>query len=109
MSDTMSDFNTMWNNALKEMISAIKSDNNIYDFFIEYEPDDDTGYAWTQDKNYKYFSDILEKKTNSTGHSGASFACCVREAVDIIRKEVLVVADEVSNTDNNITTLEPIN
>ena len=59
-------------------------------------------------KNYKYFSDILEKKTNSTGHSAASFACCVREAVDIIRKEVLVVADEVSNTDSNITTLEPI-
>ena len=39
----MSDFDTMWGKAVDEMINAIKSDNNIYDFFITYEPCSDTG------------------------------------------------------------------
>jgi len=108
---------TVWNNAINQMVEAINSDNNIKDFFVNFEPSSDRGYAWTQDSQYKYYARILDYKTNSTGHSGASFACCLREAVDIIRRgvvvaeEVLVVEGESGDTDNNdsnITTLEPI-
>ena len=102
---------TMWNNAVNQMIDAINRDNNIRDFLLHFEPDDNTGYAWTQDPQYKRYALILDRKTNSTGHSGASFACCLREAVDIIRKGI-VIADEVQsdtdNNDDNIITLEPI-
>tara|TARA_B100001248_G_scaffold207133_1_gene161177 strand:- start:787 stop:1107 length:321 start_codon:yes stop_codon:yes gene_type:complete len=102
---------TMWNNAVNQMIDAINSDNNIRDYLIKFMPDDNTGYSWTQDTRYKQYSHILDIKTNSTGHSGASFACCLREAVDIIRKGI-VIADEVQSdndiNDDNIITLEPI-
>ena len=109
----------MWNNAIDQMVEAINSDNNIKDFFMNFEPESDRGYAWTQNSQYKYYARILDQKTNSTGHSGASFACCLRESVNIIRrgvvvaKEVLVVEGDIDNTDNtdnndDITTLEPI-
>ena len=106
--------NTIWNNAIDQMVEAINSDNNIKDFFMKFEPDSDRGYAWSQDPQYKYYERILDHKTNSTGHSGASFACCLRESVDIIRRggvvaeEVLVVEGDADNNDDNITTLEPI-
>ena len=96
------------------MVEAINSDNNIKDFFMNFEPDCDRGYAWSQDPQYKYYARILDYKTNSTGHSGASFACCLRESVDIIRRgivvaeEILVVEGDTDNNDDNITTLEPI-
>ena len=98
---------TMWNNAINQMVEAINSDNNIKDFFMNFEPDSDRGYAWSQDPQYKYYARILDYKTDSTGHSGASFACCLREAVDIIRRGV-VVAEEVQSDNDDITTLEPI-
>ena len=101
---------TLWNNAVNQMIDAINSDNNIRDYLIQFIPDESTGYAWTQDALYKQYSRILDRKTNSTGHSGASFAYCLREAVDIIRRGV-VDAEEVqsdNNNDDDIITLEPI-
>lgn len=99
---------TMWTNAVNKMIDAINSDNNIRDFLIQFEPDDNTGYAWTQDPQYKRYSLILDRKTNSTGHSGASFACCLREAIDIIRKGIVVAREVQSDSDDSIITLEPI-
>ena len=99
---------TMWNNAVNQMIDAINSDNNIRDFLLQFEPDDNTGYAWSQDSQYKRYARILDRKTNSIGHSGASFACCLREAVDIIRMGVVVAEEVQSDTENNIITLEPI-
>ena len=111
----MSDFDTMWGKAVDEMINAIKSDNNIYDFFIVYEPCSDTGYSFSQDPRYKQYSDILDHKTNSTGHSGASFACCVREAVTKIREEIVVPGHIVvlghtlnSSNEDDLTIIEPL-
>lgn len=103
----MSSFKTMWTNAVNNMIKAIKSDNNMCDFFVSFEPDESTGYAWTQNKQYKSYSDILDDKTGRV-HSGSSFACCVREAVYIIRHETIVIGEEVSLLNNNITTLNVI-
>jgi len=104
----MTDFDTMWKKAIEQMSNAIKSDNNIYDFFITFEPDETTGYIFSQDNRYKLYSDILEQKTSSTGHSGASFACCIRESVSKIRNENLVIAVPVSDDDINQVILDPL-
>ena len=98
---------TKWNNAVNLMIKSINSDNNMRDFFVDFMPSENTGYAWSQDPQYKYYTNILDKLTDETGHSGASFACCLREAVNIIRKDV-IVAGEVTDSDENIINLEPI-
>tara|TARA_A200000113_G_C8583751_1_gene263544 strand:- start:191 stop:457 length:267 start_codon:yes stop_codon:yes gene_type:complete len=88
----MSDTN--WNNAVNLMINSINSDNNMRDFFLNFTPDENKGYAWSQNPRYKYYVNILDRLTDETGHSGASFACCLRESVNIIRRGV-VVAREV--------------
>jgi hypothetical protein len=99
-----------WENAVNQMISAINTDNNMRDYFIRFEPDPNTGYAWYQEPQYKYYTSVLDTLTNSTGHSGASFACCLREAINRIRSESVVVeAKSVSeSTDDSVLTLEPI-
>lgn len=99
-----------WENAVNQMISAINTDNNMRDYFISFEPDPNTGYAWYQEPLYKYYTSILDTLTNSTGHSGASFACCLREAINRIKSELVVVESEsvVELTDDNVVTLEPI-
>jgi len=99
-----------WENAVNQMITSINTDNNMRDYFIRFEPDPNTGYAWYQDPQYKYYTSILSTLTDSSGHSGASFACCLREAVNRIRsEEVVVKAKSVSeSTDDSVLTLEPI-
>lgn len=102
---TMSDTN--WANAVNLMITSINSDNNMRDFFVDFIPDDNNGYAWSQNTQYRYYANILDRLTNETGHSGASFACCLRESVNIIRKDI-VVSEEVIDSNEDIITLEPI-
>lgn len=99
-----------WENAVNQMITSINTDNNMRDYFIRFEPDPNTGYAWYQDPQYKYYTSILSTLTDSSGHSGASFACCLREAVNRIRsEEVVVKAKSVTETKgDHIITLEPI-
>lgn len=98
-----------WENAVNLMIDSINTDNNMRDYFIRFEPDPNSGYAWYQDPQYKYYTGILSTLTDSSGHSGASFACCLREAVNRIRSEgVVVKAESVTETKgDHIVTLEP--
>ena len=104
----MTSFEIMWKKSVNDMIQAIKSDNNISEFFMSFEPDESTGYAWTQDKQYRSFSDILDHKTGNV-HSGSSFACCVREAVIKIREDIVIVAGQCASESNpDITTLMPL-
>lgn len=103
----------MWNNAVNEMIQAINSDNKIRNFFINYEPEQNTGYIWSQNNNYLNYARFLDNKTSSTGHSGASFAYCLREAVDIIKNNIIVAnniydLDDLNNSNENIIILDPI-
>ena len=93
----MTDFETMWKKSINDMVKYIKSDDNIHDYLLSFEPCENTGYVWTQDKKYKEYSNYLDKKTGYV-HSGASFACCIREAVDIIRNE-LVIVQGISSVD----------
>ena len=103
----MTSFEIMWKNSVNDMRDAIKSDNNMHDFFMSFEPSESTGYAWTHDERYKSYSDILDDKTGRV-HSGASFACCVREAVEVIRGELIIIGEEVSESNSDITTLNAI-
>ena len=108
MSKTDTYFNAMWKKSVNDMIQAINSDNNIKDFILSYEPSEYTGYTWSQDPQYKKYSDILDKKTGCV-HSGASFACCIREAVVHIKNNNnIIYAEEVSDNDNTLETLDPI-
>jgi len=95
----MTDFDTMWKESITDMIRAIRSDNNIHDYLLSFEPCVYTGYAWTQDKKYKEYSNYLDDKTGRV-HSGASFACCVRESVDIIRNEL--TGGSISDVDSDV-------
>ena len=106
MSKTDTYFDAMWKKSVNDMIHAINSDNNIRDFLLSYEPSESTGYTWAQDPQYKEYSDILDQKTGCV-HSGASFSCCVRAAVVQIKNNI-VYAEEVSNNDNTIETLDVI-
>jgi len=96
---------------VKDMITAIQSDSNIIEYLLSFKPDENTGYSWTQDTKYKKYSDILDIKTGQV-HSAASFACCLREAVDHIHKkrEPVIIIAEVSNDteSNDIITLDII-
>ena len=101
----MTDFDIMWTNSVNDMIKAIKSKKDIHDYLLSFEPCEYTGYAWTQDKKYKQFSEYLDKQTGFI-HSGASFACCVRESVKIIRDELITVnAEPVNDNDEDILTI----
>ena len=97
-----------WERAVNLMITSIKSDNNMLDFFKSFVPDENYGYAWSQDPQYKHYVKILERLTNSTGHSGASFAVCLRESIERILSENIIEATNISETDSDILTLEPI-
>ena len=93
--------------AVNLMITSIKSDNNMCNFFIDFKPDENTGYAWSQNPEYRYYTKILDRLTYSSGHSGASFAICLREAINRIREEIVVIAEN-SISEEDIITLEPI-
>ena len=99
---------TYWEGAVNLMITSIKSDNNMLDFFKSFVPDENYGYAWSQDTQYKHYVKILERLTNETGHSGASFAVCLRESIERILSENIIEATNISETDSDILTLEPI-
>ena len=77
-----------WTQAVIHMKAALKKNNNYLDYMLEFSPDDDVGYVWTQDEEYKKISRFLDNETNSDGHSGASFACCLRASIDQLRDEM---------------------
>ena len=81
--------------------------STLRDFFVDFIPDDNTGYTWSKNPRYRYYANILDRLTNETGHSGASFAICLRESVNIIRKDI-AVSEEVIDSNEDIITLEPI-
>ena len=104
----MTDFEIMWKKSVNDMVNAIQSDNNIKEFLLTFEPDESTGYAWTQNARYKAISDILDDKTGRI-HSGASFACCMREALDICKGVVIAESLPDDTESNDIITLHTIN
>ena len=63
-------------------------------FILTYEPCSNRGYAWDENITYKEIKNILSIKTDCDGHSGSSFSCCLRGAIEQLQIPI-VHADEV--------------
>ena len=81
----------MWQKSVKNMKDAIHElPENHWTFLMNFEPDPERGYCFETNNNYKTIENIISRMTDSDGHSGASFACCLRCALDEIRETHLV-------------------
>jgi hypothetical protein len=80
------------------MINAIHElPENQWTYLINFEPNPETGYSFNTDNHYKTIENIISDKTNSDGHSGSSFAVCMRCAVENIRTTNIVECVELIN------------
>ena len=77
-----------WTQAVINMKNALQKNNDYLQFMINFSPDEDTGYAWSQNQDFKRISDFLENETYTDGHSGASFAICLRTSIQEIKNEM---------------------
>lgn len=64
----------MMDKSIENMKNALYKDEQLYNWFMNWEPDDDKGYMWSNNS----YLDRLSELVNSDGHSGASFAVCCR-------------------------------
>ena len=94
---------------MKQAIHELPDEDKKY--LLEFKPNENQGYYMDQNSRYNKIKDILSIKTNSDGHSGASFAVCLRGAIEeIIEYEGngIIQAEEVEGVDKTIETLNPI-
>ena len=93
---------------MKNAINALPE--NQKKFLLEYEPREDRGYLWDENPNYKQIKDILSIKTDSDGHSGASFSVCLRGAIKELRPPIIQGTEVCTkDTENSeIVTLKPM-
>ena len=68
------DYDSMMEKAINNMMKVIEKDKELYDWFINYEPDNKNGYIYSSNDNL----DKISKLVDSDGHSGASFSICLR-------------------------------
>ena len=76
-----------WKNHVQKMKDSIMENEEIYNYLLKFEPNENEGYCWTRDTKYKKYSDILDDATGRV-HSGASFSICIRCALEEIKKEL---------------------
>ena len=84
----------MWENAVQTMKESILGNESYYDFLLCFEPNENEGYTWTKNTEYKKISDDLDNKTGCI-HSGASFSICMRAALQEIKIEKLLDEEKV--------------
>ena len=77
-----------WTQAVINMKNALKKNHNYLQFMLDFSPDENTGYAWSQNQEFKKISDFIENETYTDGHSGASFAICLRTSIQEIKNEI---------------------
>ena len=75
---------TYMDRCINNMMAHIRADNNIMDYVIK-GPNGDQGFMWDKSPHL----DKLSNLTDADGHSGASFACCVRACQARLRQEQL--------------------
>ena len=75
----------MFKKATNNMIVAIDSlSEKDREFILNYKPYINHGYAWDTNYDYNRIKNILSIKTDSDGHSGASFSVCLRSAIETL-------------------------
>ena len=76
----------MMEQSVNNMIRVIRSDIDLYTWFINYNPQDSTGFMFDSHPNVIRISQLVD----SDGHSGASFAICMRMAKKRLNKSALL-------------------
>ena len=61
---------------VNNMKNAIKNNPDIHQWILSFKPEKDKGFMWTQ---HKYINNI-SNTVSDDGHSGCSFALCLRNA-----------------------------
>ena len=85
----------MFQKATNKMVDAInRLSEKDREYIINYEPCVNCGFAWDTGSEYSRIKNILSNKTNSDGHSGASFSICLRSAIEILKDLTIVYAEE---------------
>ena len=99
----------MFRQATENMKNAIHSlPEEKKKFILEYEPCADRGYAWDENETYKEIKEILSIKTDSDGHSGASFSVCLRCAIEQLQMPVIQAEEVTKDVNTNCLTLDPV-
>lgn len=62
--------------AVTNMLEVLEKYPNLKDWMINWKPDKDKGYVWSNTTELQLLSNLVEPYGD--GHSGASFACCCR-------------------------------
>lgn len=70
----MMDESPMMDESVEHMKTVLKSDSELYQWFMNWDPDESKGYMWSRNQHLDKLSDLV----NEDGHSGASFAVCCR-------------------------------
>ena len=95
---------------MKEAIYELPNKDKQY--LLNFKPDENHGYYMDQNSRYNKIKDILSIKTDSDGHSGASFSVCLRGAIQEIKQFEdydIIKADEIQEEEQkNMITLEPL-
>jgi len=97
---------------MKNAINSLPKEKR--EFILTYKPCLNRGYAWDENITYKEIKNILSIKTDSDGHSGASFSICLRGAIEQLQLQTPIVhADEVIEGNDevikgNIILLDPL-
>ena len=87
----------MFKKATGNMVDAINDlSEKDRDYLLNYKPCINHGYAWDTGSDYNRIKKMLSIKTESDGHSGASFSVCLRSAIETLNNLVVVYAEEVS-------------
>ena len=63
-----------FNKCVENMKKVVVDNEDLKEWLVTFEPDETKGFIGTQHKNI----DIISQKVARDGHSGASFAMCIR-------------------------------
>ena len=85
----------MFKKATNNMVDAINGlSEKDREYLLNYEPCVNRGFAWDTEREYNRIKNILSIKTDSDGHSGASFSICLRSAIETLNNPIVVYAEE---------------
>jgi len=74
--------NDIWMQSINNMMNHINADNNLREYVIN-GPDDNEGFMWDDNEYIKRLSTLVD----SDGHSGCSFAICLRSCQALLKKQ----------------------
>ena len=61
---------------INNMVNFIKNNPHIHEWIVSFEPEEEKGFMWSE---HEYINEI-SKGVEQDGHSGCSFALCLRSA-----------------------------